>query len=394
MNIINLKIIFRSLLKNKFYSTLSILGVALTFIFLTIVFIAIRQITGNIYPDINKDKTISFSSFRLENGNDVWVDSVLVKNYMGLKVPEHIAYLNSQSPTVFHNERVVQDAIGYVNADFFNIFELEYIAGKGFNVDEENTPVVIMTDGYAKKYFGKTDVIGSKYELQGYTFTVIGVIKQAYLFSAAKYSLYIPYKFDKFIPQRDIDHTVFLKAKDKESIKAVSDELNKMNQQLFQQGILKSPPIVKEWEAMNVISQTPILVSLGIIITLLLLIPIFNILSLNSGRIMDQVEELSIKKAYGASRLNIIKELITENLISTSIGALLGLVLTIPFIHMLLLLINKFSSQPLLFIFKMDIYVVIVVIGVTLIFSVLSSFIPAWAISKKKIIDGLKGGKS
>jgi ABC-type antimicrobial peptide transport system permease subunit len=350
--------------------------------------------TGNISPDINKDRTISFSSFRLENGEDVWLDSTLVKNYLSLKEPEYIAYLNSQSPAVFHNERVIQYAIGYVNADFFNIFKFEYIAGRAFNIDEENTPVVIMTDEYAKKYFGKTDVAGSKFELQGNIFTVIGVIKKAYQFSAAKYGLYIPYKFDRFIPQRDTDHTVFLKAKDKRSTRAVSDELNRMNRQLFQRGILKSPPVIKEWEAMNVISHTSVFVSLGAIIALLLLIPAFNILSLNSGRIMDQAEELSIKKAYGASRLNIIKELIAENLISTSIGALLGLVLTIPFIHVLLLFINRFSSQPLSLILRIDIYVVVAVIVITLFFGILSSFIPVWAISKKKIIDGLKGGKS
>lgn len=394
MKIINLKIIFRSLLKNKFYSTLSILGVALTFMFLTVVFIAIRQMTGNISPDMNKDKTIGFSSFRLENGDDVWIDSALVKNYMRLKVPEHIAYLNSQSPTVFHNERVVQGSIGYVNAGFFKIFEFEYISGKGFDVEEENTPVVVMTEDYAKKYFGRTDVTGSKFELQGEVFTVIGIVKKAYQFSAAKYELYIPYRFDRFIPQRDTNHTVFLKAKDKESVKSMADELNRMNQQLYQHGMLKHRPISTEWKAMNVIDKTPVLASLGAIIALLLLIPVFNILSLNSGRITDQTEELSIKKAYGASRLNILRELIAENLISTSIGALCGLILTIPFIHGLLLLVNEFSSQPLSLIFRMDIYVVLMVIAVTFIFSILSSFIPAWTISRNKIITGLKGGKS
>ncbi|MDR1092307.1 MAG: ABC transporter permease [Prevotella sp.] len=361
MNLINIKIIFRSLLKNKFYSILSILGIALTFIFLTVVFIAIRQMTGNIPPDVNKDKTISFSAFRMENGDDKWVDSSLVKNYLNLKEPEYIAYLNSQAPAVFHNERIVQEAIGYVNADFFNIFKFEYIAGKAFDADSENTPVVVMTDGYAQQYFGKTDVVGSKYELQGYTFTVIAVVKKAYQFSAANYGLYIPYKFDRFIPQRDTGHTIFLKVKDQKSVKAASDELNRMNRQLFQQGILKSPPVIKEWDAMNVIDQTPVLASLGAVIILLLLIPAFNILSLNSGRITDQTEELSIKKAYGASRLKIFRELITENIVNTSIGSLLGLALTMPFIYAMISLVNNFSSQPLSMVFRIDIYVVAIV---------------------------------
>lgn len=394
MNFINFKIIFRSLLKNKFYSTLSILGIALTFIFLTVVFIVIRQMTGNIAPDIYKDKTISFTSFTLENGDDVWLDSALVKNYLGLKEPEYIAYLNSQSPAVFKNERVIQYSIGYVNADFFNIFKFDYIAGKPFDVEEENTPVVVMTKEYAKNYYGKTDAIGEKYELQGNTFTVIGVVEDPYQFSSARYGLYIPYKYDKFIPQRNSDHTLFLKAKDKESVSAVSDELNRINQQLYQQGILESKPIPIERKAMNQIDSTSLLVSLGTIIALLLLIPAFNIISLNTGRIMDQAEEISVKRTYGASQSKIFKELITENTVSTSIGALLGLVLTIPFINGILLIINKLSSSPLLLTLRIDFTVVIMVVVATIIFSILSSFIPAWVSSQKKIIEGLKGGKS
>jgi ABC-type antimicrobial peptide transport system permease subunit len=394
MNLINLKIIFRSLLKNKFYSTLSILGVALTFIFLTVVFITIRQITGNITPDVNKDKTICYSKFQLENGDILWIDSSLVKTYLGLKTPEYIAYLNTQSPAVFHNERVIQHGIGYVNADFFNIFKFDYIAGKAFDASQENTPVVIMTDEYAKNYFGQTDVIGRKYELQGNTFTVTGVVKKPYQFSAAEYALYIPYRFDKFIPQRNTSHIIFLKAKDAESAGAISDELNRMNQQLYQQGILKSPPIVKEWKTADNMEETPVLVSLGAIIALLLLIPAFNILSLNSGRIMDQAGEFSIKKAYGASRFSIFREVITENMTSTSIGALLGLILTIPFIKGMLSLVSKFSSEPISLVFGIDFYVIAIVIVATFIFSILSCFIPAWVVSGKKITDGLKGGKS
>lgn len=394
MNLINLKITIRSLLKNKFYSTLSILGIAITFIFLTLTFIFIRQKTGNISPDVNRDRTISFSSIRLENGDELSIDSTLIKNYLRLKEPEYIAYLNSQAPVLFHNERTIQFSIGYVNADFFNIFSLDFLQGRALNKNEENIPVVMMSDEFAEAYYGNTDIVGQKLELQGSIFTVVGVFKKPHLFSAVEYGLFIPYKFDRFIPQRNLQHTIFLKAKSGESVEAMSDELNKMNQYLYQQKAIDSRPISNEWKAMNVIDETPVLVSLGVIISLLILIPAFNILSLNTGRIMDQTEELSIKKAYGASRSNIITELLFENVISTLIGALLGLILTQPFIKFILFFINKLSSTPISLILKIDYHVVIVVIITTFLFSLLSSIIPAWNISKKKIIEGLKRGKS
>lgn len=382
------------MLKNKFYSLLSILGVALTFIFLTVIFIAIRQITGNIAPDVNKDKTISFSSIQLENGDKQRVDSVLVKSYLQLKEPEYIAYLNGQVPTVFHNERAIRGSVGYVNADYFNIFQFEYLHGKAFGKQEEERPLVVMIKDYALKYYGKTDVIGEEYKLQGTVYTVIGVVENPYQFSAANYELYIPYKFDKFIPQRDMSHVIYLKAKDKDAVESVSDELNRMNQHLFQQGIIPSAPMPEDRQAMSVIVHTPILVSLGVIIALLLLIPAFNILSLNTGRIVDQSEELSIKKTYGASNLNIFRELITENTISTAIGALLGLILTPLFLYGISFMINKLGGDSFLFILRIDIQVVIIVIFATVVFSVLSSFVPAWVVSRRRIIDGLKGGKS
>jgi len=393
MTLINLKITFRSLLKNKFNSILTILGVALTFIFLTITFITIRQMTGNIVPDVNKDRTISFNSIEMENGNIHWIDSSLVKSYLYLKEPEYIAYLNSQSPTVYHNERWIQKSIGYVNADFFNIFKFSYIYGRAFTAEEAHTPLIVISDDYAKEYFNRIDVIGEKIKLQGTSFTVTGVFEYPYMFSSVKYHLYIPYAFDNFIPQRDTEHFIYLKAEDKESIAGMKEELFRLHTQFYKYGIIESSPLKANIETLNTI-EVSLFASLSTVILLLLLIPAFNILSLNTSHILEQTEELSIKKTYGASRLKLFRELITENFITTIIGVAIGLSLTIPFIHGINRIANSLSSESINIKLSIDLYVIAIVFTVTVIFSLLSTFIPAWSVSGKDIIDGLKGGKS
>lgn len=394
MNLIQLKIIFRSLLKNKFYSALHIGGVTFTFIFLTIIFIDIRQETGNISPDVFRDQVISVSFVPLDNGKELYLNAERFKFYENLKEAEYFAYMNIQNPRTYNNDKVIRGNVGYVNSDFFNIFRFNYLSGRGFTREEETSPVVVMTRSYAQDYFGKTDVIGEKYILLGNVFTVVGVVENPLYKSELEYlSLFLPHVFDNYIPQRYDNHTVYLKAKNKESVPLLSDEINRLHRQAYDKHSSGATPVAREWLPMNLTKETSGYIYWIVIILLLLSIPAFNILSLNTGRIMDQVEEISIKKAYGATREKVMSGILWENVLLTLIGTILGLLLALPFFNVLMSWINSFSPDPLAYNLRIDMYVILVAIAASFLFSVLSGFIPAWVVSGKKIIEGLKGGR-
>jgi putative ABC transport system permease protein len=395
MNLINLKIALRSLGRHKFYSVLSISGIALTFIFISVIVMYLRQTTGNYPPTIYNDRTIMLDNIPFANGKATDIDSSRVDYYKQLKEPEYIAFLNWQSPFIFNGYKVIWTPTGFVNSDFFNIFHFRYIAGRPFNKEEEENKitVLVMSQEYAKSFFGRTDVLGESIKVQGTIFSIIGIYeKPNWQRTFSENNLYIPRAFNKFIPQGHTSQDVYLKAKDTRSIKTVSDEVNRLHQQFFKQGTIESPPADREWKAMKDNVSDSFYISLSISMLFLLLIPAFNILSLNSGKIMDQIQEISIKRAYGATKLNVLGNLMLENIALTIAGAALGLLLTYPVLQMINSFINKFDEATMTLSMQTDIYTIGIIFILTLAFSLLSSFIPARKVINSNISEELKGG--
>lgn len=395
--LIHLKIALRSLLKNKFYTVLNLSGTALTFIFISVVAIYFRQTTGNYPPEVYKDRTIQVSNILLENGKSIDIDSTLVAYYSRLKEPDRIAFLNWQAPFIFNGYKVIWSPTGYVNSDFFSIFQFRYLAGRPFNKNDEEKkdPVLVMSKEYAMAFFGKQDVLGNKIEIQGNTYSIIGVYERPNMqmtFSAI--DLFMPRAFNTYMPQRDYSHTVYLKAKDKKQVNAVSDELNRLHRQLFQQGAINSAPVTKKWSAMKEDVGQKFYISATLALLFLLLIPAFNILSLNTGKIMDQMQEMSIKRAYGATRLNILKDIFVENTLLALAGSFIGLLLTYPVLASINFFIHKFSNTRTSLTAHIDFSIIAAILLLTLVFSLLSCYIPARKVMNSNIMEELKGGNN
>lgn len=65
------------------------------------------------------------------------------------------------------------------------------------------------------------------------------------------------------------------------------------------------------------------------IYVLLLLVPAINLSAMLQSRLRRRVSELGVRRAFGCTRARIISDIISENLIVTSMGALTGFVLAI-----------------------------------------------------------------
>ncbi|MCD8079318.1 MAG: FtsX-like permease family protein [Bacteroides sp.] len=65
----------------------------------------------------------------------------------------------------------------------------------------------------------------------------------------------------------------------------------------------------------------------GWLLFALLLVPAVNLAGLISSRMDKRLPELGLRKAFGASRSSLLQQLLTENLLLTSIGGTLGLII-------------------------------------------------------------------
>ena len=128
---------------------------------------------------------------------------------------------------------------------------------------------------------------------------------------------------------------------------------------------------------------------------ILLIVPAINVSGLISSQMSRRLSELAVRKAYGASRLTLMSQLLIENLLMAFIGALLGFLLSC-----LLLWLGKdwmlaggYTSGN----FEVSIWlflrpaVFLMVLGVCLLFNLLSVFIPAWNATRRPIAEVISG---
>ena len=63
-----------------------------------------------------------------------------------------------------------------VTANFFSVIELPMVLGRGFNLDEENAPVVVLGAGLWRRHFNADPgIVGKTVMLSGHSYTVTGV---------------------------------------------------------------------------------------------------------------------------------------------------------------------------------------------------------------------------
>src|SRR6478672_9098881 len=159
------KIAFRNLWKNKGYSAINIIGLAIGIATcLLITLFVIDELSFDRYNK-NADRIYRVNS-DLKFGGEAHVMAVcpdplastLIRDYPEV---ENAVRFRSYGPSLVKkgNENIKEERIIYVDSTVFDIFTLPMIAGNPRKALAEPNSVVI-TESTAKKYFGTTNVLG------------------------------------------------------------------------------------------------------------------------------------------------------------------------------------------------------------------------------------------
>lgn len=403
--------------QNKFFTFLNLFGMSIT---ITIILIAAIRIESTVWPggpEKNNDKMLFIKNSMIENDQYMSMGQLnlqVVEDYLlKMESPSAIA-ISSNDPWSYFGENGVEEFnIKNVNDGWWHVFDFNFTRGRAFNTGEvkDAQNVVVIDERVKNRFFGDEVALGKMLDIAGKAFKVIGIIEEVPSNCIqAHASVYIPYTI-KEGQSRDLrdmgDYSAAFRFEDKDQRKAIENELDRIKSglnQLMEDGYefhFGGPYDALSyyligWQRMDEYKgdETEILKVLGKML-LILLLPAINLISIQLIRVHERAEEIGVRKAFGASRGELIKQILYENILLTFIGAVLGLLLTIVIFYGFNDLIKStlFADAGNNVLVRINLGLFFISLIVALVLSFLSGLLPALKMSKVETAVVLKGGK-
>jgi predicted permease len=224
-----------------------------------------------------------------------------------------------------------------VSANFFSTLGVQLAFGRSFSPDEDEiggAPTAVIGDRVAQKRFGGgRAALGKTLALNGVDYTVVGVLKPGFRFDEKQADVYTPIarRNPMYINDRTVhDILCIARLRPGVGVRQALAEMNTVQENIddlhpnTERGLGAAVVPLKQ-ELIGDISGT-LLLLLGAV-GLVLLIACVNVANLMLARSATRVREYAIRLALGASRSRIAWQAVTESLLLSVTGALLGLVI-------------------------------------------------------------------
>ena len=340
----------RQLKKNPGFTATAILSLALGIGATTAVFSVVYAVLLDPYPYADSDRMVHLFA-KDKSGEDRWI---------GLTGPQYQQYRNTKSVesavaedqwnlTTTGGELPEDVNAVYFTGNGFNHFGVPALLGRGLipsDAPEGQDPQPVVVLGYKfwqRHYNGEPDVVGKNIQLVHKNYTIVGVAQSRFTWGDG--DVYLPLKFTADPSRR---YQVDTKLKPGVSHAAANAEF----QSLFEQ-FARETPTHFPTDGFKVTVQglnerfvkelgSTLILLLGAV-GLLLAIGCGNVSILLLARGTAREHEFAVRTAVGATRLRIVRQLLTEALVLSLSGAALGVLLAYRTVALIVTLLPEFS---------------------------------------------------
>ena len=399
----------RILLKSPVYTAIAIVALALSIGANTAVFSAVNTLLLRPLPLEDLDRLVF--SVALREGFDPFGSSLLeFEAYQQRNHSfENIGAAMQRSFNLIGRGEPERIRGASIMADYLTTLGVKPVLGRSLTLEEDQPggpAVALIGYGFWQKHFGgNTRVIGERLNLEGRSYTVIGVMPPGFdLPEAAEIWLPLQTKIDSlpFTDRAVPGYEVVAKLRPGVSLKQADAESKSIARQLEQE----FPQVRRGWSVKLILLRQELLgdlagrvnkalVALVGGVGFLLLICCANVANLQLARGIARTRELALRRALGASRSRLIRQLLTESMLLALLGGAAGLVLA-HWIVPLLAAINPIQGTSLTGFFhnfKIDSRVLTFALLVTLATGVIFGLLPALkGAGKREVMPSLKQG--
>jgi len=258
--------------------------------------------------------------------------------------------------------------------------------------------VAVLSHGlWQRRFGGAEEAVGRSIDLSGVPHKVVGVLPEEFRFPEETLELWVPFYVPPRLAQVRAAHFLEVAARLKKGVTlaeataamdVVGAQLEKDHPDTNRGHY---PNVVPFRQALTRSAQESLLVLVGAV-GLVLLIACANVANLLLARGLGRAREMAVRTAMGAGRGRLIRLLLAESLLLSSVSGVLGLIVAVWSVSLLAVAIPPNFIPPGFRDFEPDLRVLVFTMAVSLSTGLLFGIAPALQATQTDVNDTLKEG--
>ena len=392
---------------NKLRSSLTILGVSvgvITVIFMVLIIQGLNKAFADQIESLGSN-TIFVANFEPSFGRPPGPDEIHRKE-LTMEDAEALRTEASSivgvspihrmlSATMRYQDKQTDTPILFGVTPYYEFVQSQYIASGRFINDidmQDRSNVVIIGVDVKNAIFPYEDPVDKEVRINGDPYRVIGVMEPLGNFfgQSRDNSIFVPITtFDKYYPDRPFPEVVFfviVRPRSRAFVKSAIDEITDIlrRRRRVPSGARNDFGISSQDSLLDVYNQLTgatalVLTSISFVALMIGGIGVMNIMLVS---VTERTKEIGVRKAVGATKLNILSQFLIEAVVLTAIGGLGGLVVG----EIASLLMNKYSPLPA----YVPLWAIALGVGISAAVGIVFGLWPAWKAARLNPIDALR----